>query len=216
MKRTYLFFGLVGIVILFAGNILLVSESPATAQISDEERAKQQAWDKSVTKEKLTRVREEALSTRDAIKKSVDKQFPRLKFDSESFSDPGDAGLGRKGQSIFYLSWKRKQARYSLTVTFFFDPDEAGDLFHKSINSISMGEFFPAPGFLGKTSVLVKNVNYNRSMTNVGLHFTKGRLLISSHLTNHKKTAAQNEKILIEFMKVVEPMLTAKLTFEEV
>ncbi len=78
-----------------------------------------------------------------------------------------------------------------------------------------MWEFYPAPEFAGERSVLVKNLQFNKVVTDVGLHFVKGRSTISSILRNHKRTAAENERDLIEFVKSVEPVINAKSTFEE-
>ena len=106
--------------------------------------------------------------------------------------------------------------KFDVSVTLLFNSEEAAKAFRFGTSRISMGEFYPAPDFLGKHSLLVKNVLYNKSMTNVGIHFAKGRLMVSTYLTNYKQTAAQNERDLIEFVRAIEPLLNAKLTFEEV
>lgn len=58
-------------------------------------------------------------------------------------------------------------------------------------------------------------MHYNKSIKNVVLHFVEGRLKINSTLTNYNRTAVENEQDPIEFFKSVEPIVNAKLTFEE-
>jgi hypothetical protein len=164
----------------------------------------------------LERLREEGKIMHDRIGKLVAEKYPKFKVSSSSFSDPAKAGIGRRGQYSFDSAWIHKQALYSISVTVLFDPEDASTTLRRSMKGISMGEFYPAPDVLGKSAVLVKNVNYNKSMTNVGLHFSKGRMVVSTYLNNHKKTTANNEKDLVDFVKQIEQVLNAASTLENV
>jgi hypothetical protein len=192
------------------------SVEETSAQVVDSEEQKKLEWDKSVTQEKFELLRQENRAVQDEIKKAVASNYPRLRVRSAYSNDPANAAIGMKGQSSFDISWGNRSAIYSIAVTFVFTSDEAVRLHEFGVSRISLGEFFPAPEFLGKPSVLVKNVKYNKAMTEVGIHFVKGRLVVSGYLKNHKQTALENEKDLIEFIRKVYPAINAKQTFEEV
>ena len=210
-----LLFSFISLYFLLAVTLIAVNGQHAAAEVDSPERMRLLERDNGIPKEKVERAEQEALRMMEDVKKAVSERYPKLKFGSETFSDPASAGVGRKGQAGFYLSWRRRDAQYSIYVVFLFDPEEAKQWFRINTNSISMGEFYPAPEFAGETSVLVKNVHFNKSVTDVGFHFVKGRLKISTILRNHKRTAAENERDLIEFVKSVEPIINAKPTFED-
>lgn len=186
------------------------------AQTVDPVEQKKYDRDKSVTEEKYERLRKESRELKEAIKNAIATHYSKSKIRSESLGDPANAAVGRKGQTDCEVTWKNGSEIYSIEATFLFNPEEAANSHRRGISSISVGEFFRAPDFVGQPSVIVKNVNYHKLTTDVGIHFVKGRLNISAYLRNHKKTADQNEKNLIEFIRAIYPVLNAKLTFEEV
>jgi len=186
-----------------------------SAQIDDAERKRRMDHDKSITDEKLERVRQESAGIQDAIAKLVANHLPKYKIQSRSFSDPATAGVGRKGQTGFDIVWKRNDSRVMITATFFFNPEEAAERHTIGTSHISMGDFFPAPEMFGKEAIIVKNVQFNKSVTDVGLHFVKGRMNISAYIKNDFRKNPVNEKELIEFVRTIEPLLVAKENFDD-
>lgn len=217
MKKGLMIFGIISVLVMIVVTVFHFRGGETAAQVANgSDRSELAMRDSKISDEKVERAAREARLLMDGVKKTVRERYPKLKLDSETFSDPASAGEGRKGQSGFYLSWRRKDALYSIYVVFLFTPDEAAQRLRHGTDRISIGEFFPGPEFAGENSILVKNVQFNKSITNVGLHFVKGRLKISTILRNHKRTSDQNERDLLEFIKSIEPHLNAKLTFEEI
>ena len=186
------------------------------AQTVDTERQKKIDWDKSITSEKLERLRKESRDMQDAIKKVVATHFPKLQIRSASLSEPANAGFGRKGQSSLSISWEQKHISYSISITMAFSPEEAVKFHTFDVDAYQLPEVYPAPDFLGKPAALTKNIIYNKTMTSVSIRFVRGRLKVWTGHRNHKQTANQNEEDLIEFARVIFPLLNAKLTIEEV
>ena len=186
------------------------------AQTIGPDEQKKHDWDKSVTEEKLERLRKESRELQESIKQAVATNYPKLKIKGSYFSDPANSGLGRKGQSEFSASWEQKHVEYSIAVTLTFSPEEAVKFHTMNVDAYQLPEVYPAPEFLGKPAALFKNLVYNKTMTSVSISFVRGRLKIHTQHRNHRQTANQNEKDIIEFVRVIEPVLKAKLNFEEV
>lgn len=199
--------------------LFLYSRGPVentAAQVVDPDEQKKLEWDKSVTEEKMERLRRESQELKEAIKKVIATNYRKSTIRSEFLGDPANAAVGRKGRTSCEVNWKQGVAEYSIRITLLFDSSAAVNSHQRSVSGIALPEFYPAPDFLGKPAVLTKNLVYNKAMTSVGVHFVKGRLSVSAYLRNHKQTANQNEKDLIEFVRVIYPVLNAKVTFEEV
>lgn len=187
-----------------------------SAQVVDTEEQKLRERDKGVSDEKLENVRQEVRAIQDRIKKLVEIRYPSSKIESNLFRDPASQGIGRRGQSGFWLSWHMKgKVRVSISLDFVFNEAEAVKTHGVGTNSISMGEFYAAPEFVGKEGVLVKNVQFNQINTNVGLHFVKGRVVVNTYISNFKRKADRNQKDLIEFVQAIEPLINAKTNFDD-
>jgi hypothetical protein len=172
--------------------------------------------DKSVSDDKLERVRSEARSIQGAIISRVRERFPQYELESQYFSDPANQAIGRRGQTRFDSSWRSPdKTQIRLNITFAFDADEANRMHRKSADGIAMGEFFRAPDFVGTEGILVKNVQFNKKTTNVGLHFVKGRAIVMSYITNQSRATNKNEKELIEFVRAIAPLIIAKENFND-
>lgn len=213
----------VGIMVLIAAMILLAAiywpindKAITNAQIADSEDQKRLDHDKSISEEKLERIRQEVRSIQNEIEKYVAKHCPKSKIVSRSFSDPANAGIGRRGQANFDLSWITKSKSTIMIVqSFGFDHEDTITNLQRGFQGISMGEFYAAPEFVGKDSVLVKNLEFNRKNTNVGLHFVKGRVKVNTYITNFKRDTEQNEKELVEFVRAIEPLINAKPNIDD-
>ena len=81
--------------------------------------------DKTVTAEKLERVRAETVVIRDSILELMKKHFPKYELINSAISDPGNQGSGRRGQSTLEYEWKRGKSRLVLQIAFVFSPNEA-------------------------------------------------------------------------------------------
>jgi hypothetical protein len=77
-----------------------------------------------------------------------------------------------------------------------------------------MGDFIDAPG-IGDEATLVKNVTANTRMTSVGIHFIKGRAQMHIYLSNGLRSTAKNEMELMEIVKIIEPLVVARTSFDE-
>ena len=75
------------------------------AQTADLERQKRMDWDNSLTEEKYKRLRKESRELQESIKKVDATNFPKFKISSADLGDPAAAGLGRKGQITWHVSW---------------------------------------------------------------------------------------------------------------
>lgn len=167
--------------------------------------------DKTISEEKLEKIREEVRSIESAIEKHVAQHYPKSKVGSSFFRDPASAAIGRRGQAGFDRSWvTRDGSEIMIILTFGFDHNDAVTRFQRNIQRIAMGEFYAAPEFVGKDSILVENLEFNRKNTSVGLIFVKGRVDVSAYITNLKRKTAENEEELIEFVRSIEPLIVAK------
>lgn len=172
--------------------------------------------DKSITDEKLIRVKQESEAVQASVLAMMKEKFPQFSHFTGKVSGLNAHAIGRRGQTGFSIGWKKGETRFFLNVSFVFNREEAITLKEKGMNGVTMGDFYRAPEMFGKDGVIVKNLEFNTSVTRVGLSFSKGRMIISSSVDNKSRSAAKNEKDLLEIMEAIYPLLVAKETFEEV
>jgi hypothetical protein len=203
-----------GLMVGFA--FFLNGSRPIEAQTFDPEvERKKDERDKTVTAEKLERVRAETVVIRDSILELMKKHFPKYELINSAISDPGNQGSGRRGQSTLEYEWKKGKSRLVLQIAFVFSPNEAQAFHLRRLNGIAMGEGSSAPQLFGTDAVLIKNVHFNKSMTWVALHFRRGRLLVSADYNSGSRTTTENEKELLKIIEAIYPLLVAKETFDE-
>ena len=188
----------------------------AQTTITPQEIKRKTDRDNSLTAEKLERVKAEAVSVQNAILGLMNEKHRKYKIVSSRLSGPETGALGRRGQMVFQGEWKRGKAHFEVNVNFTFSPEEAETFHRKELLGVQMGEEFRPPELFGKDAVLIKNVQFNRSMTWVTLRFRKGRLRVFSSYTNASRSNAENEKAMIEIMEAIYPALVAKERFEDV
>lgn len=202
-----------------AFSVLWLSESPlvdAQTTVTPEEIRQKKERDNSLTDDRLNRVKNEAVLVQDAILGLMKKNFRKYDLVSNDMYGPETGGLGRRGQMTFKSDWKKGKTQFGLQITFVFSPEEAEKFHLKKLNEIAMGEGSLAPEPFGKDAVIIKNVQFNKTMTWVALHFRKGRLMVSGNINNGSRTNTQNEKELLEIMEAIYPILVAKEKFEDV
>jgi hypothetical protein len=183
---------------------------------SPEVERQREERDKTVSAEKLIRLRREAETVQNEISALMKKSFPTYAVKSSRTYGPEGQGNGRKGQISLRFSWTKKGTEVGLYLTFVFSPTEAEEFHLKKLNGVAMGEGFRAPELFGKDASLVKNVQFNKTMTCVALHFRKGRLMVSANIVNDFRPNSENEKELLKIMEAIYPVLIAKENFEEV
>lgn len=171
--------------------------------------------DKSVPEDRLDRADSEARAIMAAVKSSIQKSFPGFQLTNEYFVTGRNQALGRRGQTAGSISWSKGDARMNLSLDFMFSEEEAHATLKRGLEGISMGEFFPSPIPLGDGAVLVKNVTYNTSTTQVGLHFTRSRAKVAAYFSNYKRSTSENEKELVRFVRTVEPLIKPKSNFDD-
>ncbi|HMM81135.1 MAG TPA: hypothetical protein PKC65_14045 [Pyrinomonadaceae bacterium] len=170
-----------------------------------------EARDRAMSKEKLQKISAEVRAIQSAIEKHIAKRYPKIKTKYSSFGYPENAGIGRKGQAGLDNTWlMRTGSSINVGLSFGFDHDDALGCFRLGTRLIAMGDFFPAPDFAGDSGFLVNTVRANKKNTTVGLNFVKGRVQVSAYISNPKRTAAENEEELIEFVRSIEPLIVAK------
>lgn len=184
------------------------------AQTSDPNLQKKIERDNSVPQAKVQKAYGEAEFVLKSILSAVEKNLPKHSIQRSDIS--ASAGIGRKGQIRFEAAWsKSRRTEISMNATFVFDEREALEIFKTSTGLIAIGEFYRAPDFVGPNGILVKNVHFHKKDTGVGLHFVKGRVIVHTHLTDYKRKNDRNEKELIEFVRLIEPLIVARPTFDE-
>ena len=121
----------------------------------------------------------------------------------------------RDGTTINDIVWKKgKYQKFRVVIHLKLHKNGLSEQFWKRLNLISMGDFFKVEG-IGDEAILVKNVYANTSMTNVGLHFIKGRANVQTYLRNYTETTANNEKELRELVSLIEPLIVARDNFDD-
>ena len=95
-----------------------------------------------------------------------------------------------------------------------YDKKDIKQRLDRDMETLQIGDFIALPN-IGDEAILVKNVTANKTMTEVGMHFLKGRAQVDIYFTNGFQTTAKNEKELMEFVKLIEPLIIATPNFDD-
>jgi hypothetical protein len=202
---------------VIAALMLLTSAPSVEAQIvRSEEEIRLRERDKSVTDEKLMRVKQESEALQASILAVMKEKFPKFSHFTGNVVGLNSHAIGRRGQAGFSIGWRNGNTRFFLNVSLNFSPEEAIRFKELANNGVTMGDFYKAPEMFGKDAIIVKNLVFNTTVTRVGISFTKGRMTVGGSVDNKSRSAAKNEKDLLEIMEAIYPLLVAKETFEEV
>jgi hypothetical protein len=212
MKKVYI---IVAITIVFFIAVLFNKNEISNAQTTDEEYNKLLERDKNVPQEKVNKAFEEARKIKESLIKVIAEKKPKfmLVHDREKYiisHVPGKKGLA--GNELAWREGKKTEISYSLVLDF--DKEEVKKSFDFGLNSISIGDFYKISG-IGDEAILAKNVTANTKMTGVNMHFIKGRAEVHISLINHKRSTEKNEKELMEFVKLIEPLIIARDSFDD-
>lgn len=213
MKNIAIFGLIVGIV-----GLLFLFDSPdaniTTAQQSDQEQQKRLERDKNIPQAKVDKAFAEAKKIQDSILKAVADKKPGFKLHRQSASHLISDVPGRRGETRNEISWRSSKTSLWASVILGFEKEEALNSFHKGLEWIQSGDFFNIPD-VGDKAVLVKNVFDNTKNTSVGVHFVKGRAEVSIQITNHRRKTIENEKELMEIVRMIEPLIVARASFDD-
>lgn len=184
------------------------------AQIVDQDYQSLLERDKSVPKERVEKAFAEAKKIQDSVLEIIAKKKSGFVQDHTSSRHLQYDIPGRRGTTRNEMSWNNGNTILQVYVELEFNNSDAVKSLRHGMESISMGEFFEVRSF-GEEARLIKNVESNQRMTNVGLHFVKGRAVVSIYVTNHKRIASKNEKVLMEVARLVEPLVVARPNFDD-
>ncbi len=206
-----------GIVFLFliCEFLSLGGTSVSNAQTSDTEYQKLLERDKNIPQIKIERAFAEARKIEDDILAVMSANKPKfqLKRTSARHLKHSDSP-GRRGVTRNELSWQFNNTLLWMDVTLELSKESSLKLSRNGLQAISMGEFFDVPN-IGDEATLVKNVVYNKEVTQVGLHFVKGRAKVSIYLMNHQRKTEKNEKELMEIVRLIEPLVVVRPNFDD-
>lgn len=216
MKKIVLFWLITGLVSLFLlwQFLPLDGKNISRAQTSDIEYQKLLERDRNVPKEKVEKAFAEAKKIQDDILAVMAKEMPEFELQRTSAGHLRSGNPGRRGESHNEMSWQRKKTRLFLNFQLRFNKEDALARSRRSMDGISMGEFFAGPK-IGDEAILVKNVQFNTRVTQVSLHFVKGRAEVSIYLMNHQRKTEKNEKELMEIVRLIEPLIVARPNFDD-
>lgn len=199
------------VLMLFALHFLRDAGSVGSAQVTnsgDEQPSRPAIID--VTDEQLERAYAEADSIHKNVRAAISSKKPRYRLESERYSHlTSGFSIGNKGKTNNELSWLYGNTNIFVHIRLSHYPDETIYRYRSGLNGISMGEFYELSG-IGDMAVLVKNVNINQKVTNVGLHFLKGRAWVSVYVNDWRRSVEKNEKELMELVRIIEPLVIAR------
>lgn len=184
------------------------------AQVSDAEYVKLLERDKNVPQEKIDKAFVEAQKIQDDILATIVKNKKDFKLLRTSAIHLKYDNPGQRGGTYNEVTWQKSRTRIFINFRLGFKAKEEVDSFRSGLEGISQGDFFEVPK-IGDDAILVKNVLFNTRSTNVGLHFVKGRAKVSIYVTNFGKKTKENEKVLMEFVKLIEPLIIARSNFDD-
>ncbi|MGH9948642.1 MAG: hypothetical protein ACRD6X_15800 [Pyrinomonadaceae bacterium] len=217
MKRIGIFCGIL-LGILTAGLYWWFSQTEfvrAQEQVIDTESKNLSDRDKNVPKEKVERAYAEAQAIQDAILATIKKNKTNFRlYRTSARHIKYGSNPGRRGETRNEMSWRTENTKISVTIGLGLSKEEELSNFLPALDHISMGEFFEAAGF-GEKAILVKNVDFNRKVTQVSLHFVKARALVHIYVQNHQRSRAKNEKELMQVARLIEPLIVAKENFDD-
>jgi hypothetical protein len=215
MKKNYV----ISTIILVFGLLLMIGlfnkNEVSNAQTTDEEYNKLLERDKNVPQEKVNKAFEEARKIKESLIKVIAEKKPKfmLVHDREKYiisHVPGQKGLA--GNELTWREGKKTEVSFSIVLDF--NKVEVKKSFDIGLSSISIGDFYKLSG-IGDEAILAKNFTANTKMTGVNMHFIKGRAEVHISLTNHKRSTEKNEKELMEFVKLIEPLIIARDNFDD-
>lgn len=175
---------------------------------------KRDEHDEKISQEKVDRAHLEARTIKEAVIKVIAKHKPKYEMTRTSQIHELRQRPGRKGTTLNEFSWKNSKSKVFVVVALGYDATDVKKQLDRGMEMIQMGDFFALPN-VGDEAILVKNVTANKSMTDVGIHFLKGRAQVDIYFTNHFQTTAKNEKELMEFVKLIEPLIVARPKFDD-
>jgi hypothetical protein len=199
----------------FFGSSFFLSEGlVSNAQSSNSEYRKLLERDKNVPKEQVEKAFAEAKKIQDDIIAAMSKH--KSKFDlKRSYARHLIYDIpGKLGSTSNEIVWQDGKTNLLLRFELGLNKEDTRMSYRRGLESIAMGDFIDAPG-IGDEATLVKNVTANTRMTSVGIHFVKGRAQMHIYLSNGLRSTAKNEKELMEIVKIIEPLVVARASFDE-
>ena len=213
MKKIYL----VGTLISFSmlGCIAFFGETKVSnAQVSDNEYQKLLERDKNVPQKKIDKAFAEAKKIQDEIIDLMKKEKPKFKLKAKRSNHIIAHPPGKRGMTFDEIEWQNKKTNIHIVIYLKLSKEGISKDFWHGLNLISMGAFFKVSD-IGDEAILVKNVYANHKMTSVSLHFIKGRANVKVSLRNHKRKTEKNEKVLMETVRLIEPLIIARDNFDD-
>ena len=120
MRKTKIIFW--GFLVLLACAVMAAFAWFPSAQFVDaqttrsDEEIRKRNRDKSVTDEKLVRVRDEASAVQASVFTLMKAEFPKFSHFTGQVHDPKAQAVGRRGQTGFSLGWNKGDTRFFLNV----------------------------------------------------------------------------------------------------
>jgi hypothetical protein len=209
MKKTIFLLMLVGFLSVEFGRITVIN-----AQTTETEYQKKINRDKSIPKEKVEKAFEEAKKIKESILAVIEKKKPKFKL-STSFADHLMYNLpGERGSTQNELKFLASNASLFVSFRLGLKKETASVYFHDGLKSITMANVYKISA-IGDEASIVKYTTFNKINTQVGLHFIKGRAGVFLNLSNQKRTTKQNEKELMEIVRLIEPLIIARDNFDD-
>jgi hypothetical protein len=166
--------------------------------------------DASLSDEMIIRAHSEADRIQVDIVTAVKASKPKLTLVRSNMPVPRvNYAKENLGRTLNEISWQHNNTRISMDLQLGHNEADTRTRFQSGLDGISMGEFFNVPG-IGYTAVLVKNVDFNKAVSNVSLHFVKGRAKVSVYVRNFGRSTEKNEKELMELVRIIEPLVIAR------
>lgn len=198
----------------FFGAHFLHESAISNAQSSTSDSAKLLDRDKNVSKGQVEKAFAEAKKIQDEIVTAVGKLKPKYVLKLARAEHLIYDNPGRRGETRNEIGWKDGKTEILLNFQLGFDHADTLARFRTGLNTIAMGDFIDVSG-IGDEATLVKNVTANTQVTDVGIHFVKGRAQMSIYLSNGLRSTAKNEKELMEIVRIIEPLVVARASFDE-
>jgi hypothetical protein len=198
----------------FGSRFFLSEDLVSNAQSSNSEYRKLLERDKNVPKEKVEKAFAEAKKIQDDIVAAMAKLEPKFALGRTYARQLIYDIPGQRGSTSNEIIWQNDKTNLLLRFELGLNKEDTLRLFRRGLESIAMGDFIDVPG-IGEEATLVKNVTANTKMTSVGIHFVKGRAQMHIYLRNGLRSTAKNEKELMEIVRIIEPLVVARASFDE-
>lgn len=199
------------IAILLVGSLLILSNS--NAQVANEDRLVNP--NKDTHQKRVEKAFAEAKKIQDDILEMMAKEKPKYKLINKRANHMKWGPDGPNGITSNEMTWQNgKQQELFVVISLRLSREGLSEYFWKQLNFISMGDFFKVSE-IGDEAILVKNVHANTTLTDVGLHFIKGRAMVNTYYRNRKQSTEKNEKELRELVGLIEPLIVARDNFDD-